>query len=132
MSITDVEIPMKHRNAALIAICVALFGLSGHEVLAQAPLGATSTNASSTIAVTNTFQSVFAANTNFNRTGCALQNNGTHAMYVFFGPIASATLGKSVNLAPGQPVSCNSAPVTLNDQVSITGTSGDAFFAAVQ
>lgn len=120
---------MNFRPIPLAAIC--LLGFTGW-AFAQAPLGATSTNVSSTIAVTNTFQSVITANTNFNRTGCTLQNNGSNTMYVFFGPIASATLAKSVKLAVGQSVNCNSAPVTLNDQVSITGTATEAYFAAYQ
>jgi hypothetical protein len=97
-----------------------------------------SVNASGTIAVTNTFQQVFAA-ANVTpggspaRLGCLVQNNGTHTMYVFFGPIASATLTNSVQLAAGGSVSCSAlSGVVAADQVSITGTSGDTYFAAQQ
>lgn len=91
------------------------------------------TNASSTIAVTNTFQSVFAASTvQIGRVACTVQNTGTNAMYVFFGPIADATTAKSVKLAAGQALTCNVSGVTLRDQVSITGTATETFYAAQQ
>lgn len=97
------------------------------------PYPVTSTNASGTIGSTNDFQSVFVASKpNTGRVACTIQNNGANAMWVFFGPIASATNGSSVELAVGQSVNCNSGGVILQDQVSITGTSGDAFFAAQQ
>lgn len=97
---------------------------------AQIPTVVTSTNASGTIAVTNTYQSVFAASTT--RKGCSVQNNGSNTMWVYFGAIGSATKAASVVLAAGQSVSCGSGPTTLGDQVSITGTATDAFFAAQQ
>lgn len=89
-----------------------------------------SVNASGTIAVTNTFQSVFAYEAN--RSACLIQNNGSNTMWVFFGPIASATKGASVVLAAGKSVSCISGPVVATDAVSITGTSTDAFLAMAQ
>ena len=119
-------------------------------VVTQPYVQITTQNTSSTIAVTNTFQSVFAATgalasysstspgtlgnpvVNKQRAACTLQNNGTHTMYVFFGPLASATTSSSVVLSAGQSVQCNVGGVTLQDQVSITGTSGDAFYAAQQ
>lgn len=92
-----------------------------------------SDNASSTITVTNIFQSIWVKDTTTTgRTACTIQNNGTNTMWVFFGPIASATKGSSVVLAAGQATFCNSGNVVLKDQVSITGTSGDAFYAARQ
>lgn len=88
-------------------------------------------NVSSTIAVTNTFQSLQAQTTV--RKGCLIENNGTHLMYVFWGPVASATTSNSFILAAGLSVSCAvGGTSTLTDQVSITGTSGDAFFANFQ
>lgn len=96
----------------------------------------TSTNLSGTIAVTNTFQSIQAANTSNTRKGCLIQNNGSNTMWVFFGPIGSASKGASYQIAPasasaaGQAISCaNGAGGVAQDQVSITGTSGDAFTA---
>ena len=44
----------------------------------------------------------------------------------------TAPVRKSVVLAAAQGVSCTVGGMTLQDQVSITGTSGDAFFAAQQ
>lgn len=87
-------------------------------------------NLSSTIAVTNTFQSIQAASAS--RRACLVQNNSSNTQWVFFGPIASATKAKSVVLAPGQGVMCNGAAVTLTDQISITGTATDSFYAGVQ
>jgi len=105
------------------------------QVIQTQPLGNTSTNASSTITVTNTFQSIFAQSTSDRgRTGCTIQNNsvGGNNMFVFFGAIASATSPTSVQLTPGQSVNCEVGGIVLKDQVSITGTAGDQFFAAQQ
>src|ERR1700677_2110356 len=55
--------------------------------LAIAPL--TSTNLSGSITTTNTFLSIQVSTSG--RKGCAIQNNGTHLMYVYFGAIGSAT-----------------------------------------
>lgn len=98
------------------------------------PYPVTSSNASSTIAVTNTFQSIWAASTaNTGRSSCAIQNKGaTDPMYVFFGPIADATIAKSVKLTSSTMVNCSVFGVILRDQISITGTATDAFFAAQQ
>lgn len=111
--------------AALLAAAVALPPLAAAQIKPIA-----SVNVSGTIAVTNTFQSIIARNTN--RSGCTVQNTGTNTMYVFFGPLADATAAKSVKLAAGGAVSCNNGPVTLTDEVSITGTATEAFFAAHQ
>lgn len=98
-------------------------------LLAWSPL--TSKNLSSTISVTNTFQSLQAATAG--RNGCLIQNNGSHTMWVFFGPIASATATTSFVLPAAQSVSCAVGGLgVLIDQVSITGTSTDAFFANFQ
>ncbi len=94
------------------------------------PKGVISYNSSGTISSTNVFQSVFLANSN--RVSCTIQNNGANAMWVYFGPLASATKGASVELAIGQSAFCNNNVIVLQDQVSITGTSTDAFFAAQQ
>ena len=99
-------------------------------VAQTAPFTKPSRNVSSTIAVTNTFQQVLASTAG--RAACAIQNNGVNTMYVFFGPIASATLTNSVRLAAGASVNCNSGITVLTDQVSITGTAADVFFAAEQ
>lgn len=88
-------------------------------------------NLSGTLAASGPFQSIQAYDAN--RSACLVQNNSASAkMYVFFGPIASATTGKSVVLDAGKSVSCNNGPVVAIDQVSISGTSGDAFTAVFQ
>ena len=118
--------------AALLWAIGASFAFAQSPVQTQ-PKGVTTGNYSGTIAVTNTFQSVLAASSaTTGRLACAIQNNGTNSMYVYFGPIANATTAKSVKLAVGQSVNCNSGNVVLKDQVSITGTSGEAFYASQQ
>lgn len=94
------------------------------------PRASTGGNASTTVASTNVFQSLWAANAN--RGSCTIENNSSDTIWVFFGPIASATKATSVQLAAGQSVNCDSAHVVSTDQVSITGTSGDTFFAQQQ
>lgn len=84
-------------------------------------------NGSSTITVTNTFQQVFAANPQ--RYACTLQNNGTHTMYVFLGPLTSATTSGAIQLSAGVAIYCNNSVTVFNDPVNITGTSGDGFYA---
>lgn len=122
----------------LLIIVAALFFSSaayaqGTPVVTQ-PKGVTTGQVNNgTITVTDTFQSVIAASTTTTgRLSCALQNQGTHVMYVFFGPIADATKAKSIQLQAGQAVNCNVGNVVLKDQVSVTGTSGDAYWAAQQ
>jgi len=115
---------MKHiLGAFLLAFALATGAVA--QIKPQA-----SVNVSSTITVTNTFQTVFAYDPN--RSACLIQNNGSNTMWVFFGPLASATKGASVVLAAGKSVSCISGPVVATDAVSITGTSTDAFLAMAQ
>lgn len=91
-------------------------------------------NVSTTIAVTNTFQSLWAADTSTTgRSSCAIQNKGTaDPMYVYFGAIAGATIAKSIKLVTNAVLNCSVFGVVLRDQVSITGTATDAFYAASQ
>lgn len=92
------------------------------------PYGVTTAdNQSSTISVTNTFQQVFAASVG--RTSCSIQNNGSNAMYVFFGDTSVATIAKSVKLSAGQSVNCDSNDVVIRTAVQITGTSTDVYYA---
>lgn len=91
----------------------------------------TSTNLSGTIAVTNTFQSIQALTAG--RKGCLIQNNSARNMYVFFGTMASATLTNTYILAAGTSISCAVGGLGVStDQVSITGTATDAYFANFQ
>lgn len=133
---------MKKLNYILMvlgAILFPKFAQAQTPVITKPYLAATN-NGSGTIAATGTFQQVFAASarpqenggTGPIRSACTIQNNGTGTMSVFFGPIANATIAASVQLAAGNSLSCNSGPVVLSDQISITGTAGDAFYAAQQ
>ena len=126
-------------RAALVALAVALVPFMAWAQAFQ-PQGApvTTTQTGSTIAVTNTFQQVLApvyplGTPPVLRQGCLVQNNGSHTMYVFFGPIASATTAKSFQLTAGQGIGCaTGSGAVLQDQVSITGTSGDAYGYSAQ
>lgn len=118
------------RRAFLLALLLAIGSpLLAQESATDNQVKLPSLNLSSTIAVTNTFQSVQTAT---KRHGCTVQNNGAASMWVFFGPIASATKANSVVLTTGQAVSCSLPGTTLTDQISITGTATQEFFAAVQ
>lgn len=116
------------------AILAAMAGYSyAQQPVAIQPLQVTTQNGSTTITTTNTFQSIFAASTaTRGRAACTVQNNGTHNMFVFFGDIASALTPTAVQLTPAQSVNCASGPVVLKDQVSITGTAGEQFYAGQQ
>jgi hypothetical protein len=92
--------------------------------------GGSTTHVGSTIAVTNTFQAALAASSA--RKGCMLQNNGSNAMYVFFGSVGSATTSNSIKLAGGQTVSCNAPGVVITDAVNVTGTATDAYVVTSQ
>jgi hypothetical protein len=85
-------------------------------------------NSSSTITAGGTYQSVFTKIQG--RNGCTIQANGANTLYVFFGPIASATHAKSVVLTAGQSTNCNVGNTILIDQVSVDGTTSDTFYAA--
>lgn len=107
------------------------------------PLGVSSSNVSTTVTVTDTFQSVFAVSTTQRgRTNCTIVNYGTHTMWVFEDATAAGvaaanvsvttTKGKSVQLAANQAYYCAQGGTTIKSAVFIAGTSGDAFYAAVQ
>ncbi len=97
-----------------------------------APL--TSSNLASSIAVTNTFQSIQVATGG--RNGCTIQNQSTaNTMWVYFGAIGGATKAKSflLDTSHGLAISCSVGGLgVLTDQVSITGTSGDLYNANFQ
>ncbi len=84
-------------------------------------------NASTSIAVTNTFQSIWASNSN--RNDCIIQNNGAASMYIYFGPIANATTSNSLILAAAGIFRCANSGIVQSDQISITGTATQKFFA---
>lgn len=120
---------------AVWLIFAALVAANAQSPTVTSPYGTTTTNNSSTITtgVGGAFQQVWAASTSTRgRVGCTIQNTGTNPMYVYFGPIASATIAKAVKITAGQPVSCNVGGVVLKDQVSISGTTTETFYAAQQ
>lgn len=101
-------------------------------------------NLSSTITATNVFQQVFASSwnssvANGNRRGCFIENMGVNTMWLYVGPISGATKAKSMALGgagqalnPGGTFSClGPNGIVIADQISITGTIGDNFFAIV-
>lgn len=95
--------------------------------------GVTSTNLSTTIGVTNTFQPIQPATAG--RKGCLIQNPDTNSnnQWVFFGALGSATKPLSFLLVPGRPITCAVGGLAVaTDQVSITGTAGDSFVASFQ
>lgn len=131
-------------NRILLALWLVV-GLSVGPVYAQQPVVTTprpvttqNGTASNTITSTNTFQLVFAAATPGKyRTDCSIQNNGTHNMSVTegLGITNSATQfaissGTVSTLYPGGSYNCNNGSVALQGEIDITGTSGDAFYAA--
>lgn len=95
-------------------------------------------NQSSSIAVTNTFQPVFAASTaSVGRVACVVQNTGTNPMYVYFGLnqssiLAEATIAKSVKLVAGQSCQCDTNDIVIKNAVWITGTATETYYAAQQ
>lgn len=94
------------------------------------PYTTTISNSSANVTTTNTFQSIWAASANLTgRTDCIIQNNGAASMYVYFGPIANATTPNSLILAAAGIFRCGNSGVVTKDQISITGTSGQRFFA---
>jgi hypothetical protein len=97
------------------------------------PGGRTSQPASGTITLGGTFQPLFPANPD--RSGCIVQNTGTHVLYVFLGPIANATLTNSLQVAIGATFTCanNGGTIVITDAISITtSTTADPFVAFFQ
>lgn len=138
---------MKSLMRWILALTVAL---ALHSIAAKAqqpvwtiPEPATSAggNASSTIAVTNTFQKVFSSTSvgpapvagagTSPRHGCTIINQGANTMWVTEGyTIASALKANAVVLAVNQPYYCHWNGVVLTGEIDITGTAGDGFYAA--
>lgn len=92
-------------------------------------------NASSSVAVTNTFQLVFGSSPQQPgaavRKGCTIINYGTNTMWVTEGlGVAGSTKAKAVQLAANQAFYCQVYGIVLTGEIDLTGTSGDAFYAA--
>lgn len=114
------------------------FTLAQSTVLTQPYPVTANDNQSSTIAVTDTFQPIFAASLAINgRTGCTIQNTGTNPMFVYFGLVqtsvlAEATKAKSVKLIAGQAATCNNNGIIIKTPIWITGTATETYYAAQQ
>jgi hypothetical protein len=124
---------------ALVPVLLALAGVAlAQQAVVTIPAGATTAgaNASSTIAVTNTFQQVFAAAQGVAgvaaaRKGCTIVNYGSNTMWVTEGyAVASALKANAIQLAVGQAYYCDVGTTVLQGLVSITGTAAEAFYAA--
>ena len=135
---------MLRKALPALALLLSMIGsaVAQSPVITQ-PQAVTSLNASGTITTTNTFQQVFAAGGSAPggagiRQSCLILNTSADEQWVFFGPLASATKATAVPLPAATSssisgISCsNGSGGTLQDQVSITGTSADTFFAARQ
>lgn len=116
--------------AMIVGICLPTISLAQNPVVTAPKNVATNNNASSTVIVTNTFQSIYAENNL--RSSCTVVNYGSNTMWVYFGAIAGATKDKSIQLAVGQATYCVAGVIVLRDQVSITGTATEKFYATQQ
>jgi hypothetical protein len=108
------------RLLILAAILAALPALAG-PFAPSAP-----SDASGTIAVTSTYQQVWAFDAN--RLGCTIQNNGSNAMTVRVG----GSTGSVWSLPVGQTFYCHWQGTVITSKIEITGTAADAFAAAAQ
>lgn len=112
----------------VLGLVLALAGFAGPAHASEKPFyspGGTQ-NASGAIATTGTFQDIF---TSGGRANCHIQNNSLHTMYVFFGLKANATEDTSFTLAAAASMACADSGVVRTDEVSITGTQNDKFYA---
>lgn len=127
---------MRKSLAASVGLLFMAIGAQAQTITLIKPLGVNTTNGSGTITSGGTFQQVFGATNNVpgGRNGCTIQNNGTHTMYVFAGPIATATDAKAAQVTAGSTYYCtlNNGTVAIQDQISIDGTTADVFYAAQQ
>lgn len=126
---------MKRLLLGLVGLVLALGVSIAHaqSPVTTQPYGVASVITSNTIATSNTFQSIFAASTgNTGRSDCLIQNNGAATMFVYFGAIANATTPNSLQLSSGTIFKCGNNGVILKDQISITGTATQRFFAIVE
>jgi len=100
---------------------IVFLGVSSH--------AGTTLNASGSITAGGTYQQVFAAAPG--RNGCVIQNNAASAMWVFIGPVASATHDTSYQLPANSlvPFTCSGPSGVQSDVISIDGTTAAKFFA---
>lgn len=118
---------MKRLLLALLVVGVSTFAYAQNPVLTN-PTGRTAVASGSTIATTNTFQTLFASNDR--RSGCIVQNNGTHNMYLNIVSRTTATLSNSAVIIPGGTGGCALYGTVITGEISLTGTSGDSYYAS--
>lgn len=115
--------------AALLAVVAGT--LCAHAQ--QPPVRVLTNQTKVTIAVTNTFQQLFATALASSRSGCTIQNLGTHTMFVFFGTAAPADTTTSFQIAAQQTIGCGASGAgVLTDNVWLTGTANDVAITASQ
>lgn len=123
--------------AALATLFLLAGAASAQTVVRTQPYGTKVTDASSTIAVTDAFQTLSAAPSGGgSRSDCLIQNNGTNTMWIYIGSgtpakTSSVTLAKSA-ATYGGVFRCANAGVTPQDTISITGTATETFTAWIE
>jgi len=120
------------RKFLLLLLAFLAFPALGQN-LTYPVLGTTANgNASGTIASTGVFQLLWSATGTPNpRHGCTIENNGSNVMYITEGlALGSSSTSAAVKLATGDYYYCTAFGTVLTGQINITGTSGDAFYAA--
>lgn len=104
---------------------------------AEAPIVRYVNPTNGTIGATNTYQSVLPLNKG--RYSCAVQNNGTHNMFVYAdqtgassAPVTNNNL--SITLVPGAVFNCGNPGTNsvLGDEIWLTGTANDTFVVWAQ
>lgn len=122
---------MRNFKLLLFLLLIASPAYAQQTVITKPYVAPNSTIGSGSIATTDLFQSVFAQNAS--RASCLVQNKSSlNTMWVYFGARTSATKDLSIKLSPGSGVSCSVGSVVLKDEISVTGTSADLFYAGQQ
>lgn len=119
---------MKRYLIALLLILGSVSVSLAQNPVTTNPSKRNAASSGSIIAVTNTFQTIFAANAN--RFGCIVQNNGSNNMRINVVAKATATLSNSAIVAPGAIAKCTVDGTVLTGEISITGTVGDGYYAS--
>lgn len=114
--------------AALLLVGVS-FAYAQSPVTTQ-PYATTSiSNASATIGVTNTFQTVLPdATSTTGRVDCLIQNLSARSMFLSFEATPTLTTN-ALTLAAGTTFRCANSGVVIRNKISITGTAADNYFA---
>jgi hypothetical protein len=124
-------------NMTKILRLILLSLLASSQCFAQSAEGVPGIPLSGTITSTGAFQLIQGVNTG--RDGCEIQNTSSDTQYLFLETAtndptcANATIGRSAELLPAQPMKCRDGYASVNkEQICITGTAGDTFFANFQ